>query len=104
MNWLLSIESKVSLAVNAVNIAGLEKILRDNLFLVKITKEQDDSLTELGLRDRMPADNWSPSGSGSNLPWDRYNELGIEIVECDGPIFRRSRKIKVVSAEHSRSR
>lgn len=99
MNWLLRIDNARSLDVNAVNIAGLERVLKANLFLVRITKEQDDSLTELDLRDRMPTDNWSPSLDGFHLPWDRYEALGIDIVECDGPTFRRPRKAKTVSTK-----
>ncbi|MGO4575005.1 hypothetical protein AB4Z48_03035 [Cupriavidus sp. 2TAF22] len=99
MNWLLDIEEKSNLAVTPENIDGLAKVLKDNLFLVRITKEEDATLTDLDLRDRMPTGNWEPSRDASHLPRDRYTAAGIDIVECGSPTFRRPRKAKTGSTK-----
>lgn len=65
------------LKLSEVSVTTVREVLNRYGVAVLITKEEDERLTQAGLRDEMPA-GWD----GSNA-LARYKAVGIELVEND---------------------
>jgi hypothetical protein len=81
MFWNLSKENPGTVTVDAV-LALCEKYVH----AVIVTKDEDQSLNERGLRQRMPEAFYTPASDCCGEPFARYNCCGIKLVE---PVQRR---------------
>lgn len=80
MDWLLAQSQTIqNVAVTANNVSSIEQMLRNNLVITKLTPDEDKSLRDLRLHDRMPTEDWVPSQTLITPPFARYEAAEIQI-------------------------